>query len=154
MSLEGIKALTIRGPLSGGRPAWTEIAHRLARAPSHVSDYARAKYALEDMGRWKFTRYLIDRYSEEELCRLAIAESMDHGKCRVCNGRMWVQIKNKRIVCGACDGTGDMRWDGELRRRLLDISKKEWKEREGKYEEIMLHIAEIEYVLWVAMVRE
>jgi len=119
-----------------------------------VSDYGRAKYALDDRSRRLFLEYLISQHHNEMLCHLAVGEAMDHGKCRTCNGRKWVQLHERRIVCSACEGTGELRWDGELRRRLLGVSKKRWDKMRKEYENIIRDVMEIEYILWVGMTRE
>jgi len=148
--VEDIRALSIQGidPTEKyGWVSWTRVAHQLSRASREVSLFGRAKYAGDANARARFEQWLVSVYQEEGLCRAVIGEIMDHGKCPVCHGVAWTIIKEKKVVCRSCKGTGQMVW---TEKKLKGVAGKWDKE---KYIRIRTRVLDIETELFRVMRR-
>jgi len=66
------------------------------------------------------------------LARMAIIETINPMVCMVCHGRQWREVKNKRVECNYCKGTGRFRMSAGMYARAVGIKRDNWAKRWGR----------------------
>lgn len=92
---------------------------------------AMRRYALDRIAKpeWEVPREAPVGQDKEwwlDMCRMAVAESVDPHTCRTCLGRAETMIDSKRIVCSDCRGTGRKELTQTDRARTMSITRKGW----------------------------